>query len=353
MAGKGAGMIDRELCDLTKQLMFTCLCGQNSGKIQEISGILEENSVVIGSRAHEYYTTVEQIKSELDSGKWEDGREYVYRPVKDWYQCTRLAENIYLVCGNLRIEKIFQPGNEEQAFENAGLSVTGLTETSVRISMVWKKDGKANRIIHIHISVPQEDGCGQPARRPDQAAGGTEMLPEPEKKTVDYYRRLSEKDLMTGLYNRGSFEYYVKKRLESGEGGTFYMIDLDDFKAVNDTYGHVAGDRVIMDMADILRRIFAKEAIIGRLGGDEFAVYEAGCCGRKEAEEKARAVLQDYSALSEKYGNDFQLSCSIGMYREADKETFENLYSRADEALYFSKNSYKGTFHWYYRQHRF
>ena len=221
MAGKGAGMIDRELCDLTKQLMFTCLSGQNSGKIQEISGILEENSVVIGSRAHEYYTTVEQIKSELDSGKWEDGREYVYRPVKDWYQCTRLAENIYLVCGNLRIEKIFQPGNEEQAFENAGLSVTGLTETSVRISMVWKKDGKANRIIHIHISVPQEDGCGQPARRPDQAAGGTEMLPEPEKKTVDYYRRLSEKDLMTGLYNRGSFEYYVKKRLESGEGGTF------------------------------------------------------------------------------------------------------------------------------------
>ena len=92
------------------------------------------------------------------------------------------------------------------------------------------------------------------------------MLPEPEKKTVDYYRRLSEKDLMTGLYNRGSFEYYVKKRLESGEGGTFYMIDLDDFKAVNDTYGHVAGDRVIMDMADILRRIFAKEAVIGRLG---------------------------------------------------------------------------------------
>lgn len=163
------------------------------------------------------------------------------------------------------------------------------------------------------------------------------MLPEPEKKTVDYYRRLSEKDLMTGLYNRGSFEYYVKKRLESGEGGIFYMIDLDDFKAVNDTYGHVAGDKVIMDMADILRRIFAKEAVIGRLGGDEFAVYEAGCCGRKEAEGKARAVLQDYSALSEKYGNDFQLSCSIGMYREADKETFENLYSRADEALYFQK----------------
>lgn len=160
MAGKGAGMIDRELCDLTKQLMFTCLSGQNSGKIQEISGILEENSVVIGSRAHEYYTTVEQIKSELDSGKWEDGREYVYRPVKDWYQCTRLAENIYLVCGNLRIEKIFQPGNEEQAFENAGLSVTGLTETSVRISMVWKKMERRTGLYIFIYPFPRKTAAG-------------------------------------------------------------------------------------------------------------------------------------------------------------------------------------------------
>ena len=346
-------MMDRELCDLTKQLMLTCLGGRNSGKIQELSGILEENSVVIGSRAHEYYTSVEQVKSELDSGKWVNGREYVYRPVKDWFQSIRLAENTCLVCGNIRMEKIFQPGKEGQAHDIADPSATGLTETSIRISVIWKEEEKASRIIHIHVSVPQEDSSWQPCRKTEQPWEEAKALEAPETRKADYYRRLSEKDLMTGLYNRGSFEYYVKKRLESGEGGTFYMIDLDDFKAVNDTYGHVAGDRVIIDMADILRRIFPGGAVIGRLGGDEFAVYEAGCCGRKEAEEKARAVLEGYSALSEKYGNDFQLSCSIGLYREADRETFENLYSRADEALYFSKNSYKGTFHWYYRQHRF
>ena len=132
------------------------------------------------------------------------------RPVKDWYQCIRLAENIYLVCGNLRIEKIFQPGNEEQAFENAGLSVTGLTETSVRISMIWKKMERRTGLYIFIYPFPRRTAAGM-ARRPDQAAGGMEMLPDPEKKTVDYYRRLSEKDLMTGLYNRGSFEYYVKK----------------------------------------------------------------------------------------------------------------------------------------------
>ena len=331
MAGKGAGMIDRELCDLTKQLMFTCLGGQNSGKIQEISGILEENSVVIGSRAHEYYTTVEQIKSELDSGKWEDGREYVYRPVKDWYQCTRLAENIYLVCGNLRVEKIFQPSNEEQAFENAGLSVTGLTETSVRISMVWKKDGKANRIIHIHISVPQEDGCGQPARRPDQAAGGTEMLPEPEKKTVDYYRRLSEKDLMTGLYNRGSFEYYVKKRLESGEGGTFYMIDLDDFKVVNDTYGHLVGDRVIQGVAAHLKRMFRKQDIIARFGGDEFVILMKDVPSVEIVTEKIEKFLQEAD-------NEFNVTKSAGIALGTGASIdYDALLDRADQALYAAK----------------
>ncbi|MFR6331977.1 MAG: hypothetical protein ACLUOI_26345 [Eisenbergiella sp.] len=56
--------------------------------------------------------------------------------------------------------------------------------------------------------------------------------------------------------------------------------------------------------------------------------------------------MQAYRLMSEKYGNEILLSCSIGLYRKK-KETFENLYSCADEALYFSKNGYKGTFHWY------
>lgn len=352
MPGKGAGMIEKELCDLTKQLMLTCLGGQKSGKILELSSILEENAVVIGSRLHEYYTSVEQIKNELDSGKADPGRECAYRFVKDWFQSICLAENVYLVCGSLCIEKIFQPENERQASGEQNPTVTGLTETSFRISMIWKMEGEKRRIIHIHISAPEEDGNGW-THRAQERSQEPEALTVPEKKTVDYYRHLSEKDLLTGLYNRGSFEYYVKKRLKNEAAGIFYMIDLDDFKAVNDTYGHVAGDRVIMDMADILRRIFDGEAVIGRLGGDEFAVYEAGRRDRKEAEEKARAVLRGCSALSGKYGNDFLISCSIGLYRETDGETFEKLYSRADEALYFSKNSYKGTFHWYYRQHRF
>ena len=70
------------------------------------------------------------------------------------------------------------------------------------------------------------------------------------------------------------------------------MIDLDDFKAVNDTYGHVAGDRVIAGMAGILREVFGESAVIGRLGGDEFAVFENGSSSRKESEEKARRVMQ-------------------------------------------------------------
>lgn len=114
----------------------------------------------------------------------------------------------------------------------------------------------------------------------------------------------------------------------------------------------MAGIRVITGMAGILREVFGESAVIGRLGGDEFAVFENGSNSRKESEEKARRVMQAYRLMSEKYGNEILLSCSIGLYREKGKDTFENLYSCADEALYFSKNSYKGTFHWYYRQCR-
>lgn len=227
----------------------------------------------------------------------------------------------------------------------------GLSEADVRVSVVWKLEKEQIHALHIHFSLPEEDFL--PCRAEDlTGTAADEYHGSADRKEAAYYKKLSERDLMTGLYNRGSFEKYVKLQLNEVGGGTFYMIDLDDFKAVNDTYGHVAGDRVIAGMAGILREVFGESAVIGRLGGDEFAVFENGSSSRKESEEKARRVMQAYRLMSEKYGNEILLSCSIGLYREKGKETFENLYSCADEALYFSKNSYKGTFHWYYRQCR-
>ena len=348
MPGKGVGMIEKELCALTKQLMLTCMGGRNLDKIQEITGFFTNNAVVIGSHSDEFYTSVEQIENALNNDKWKEGRNYICRPVKEWFQCIPLSEEVFLVCGNIRLEMIFGSGD---AGEDAQDCRAGLSEADVRVSVVWKLEKEQIHALHIHFSLPEEDFL--PCRAEDlTGTAADEYHGSADRKEAAYYKKLSERDLMTGLYNRGSFEKYVKLQLNEVGGGTFYMIDLDDFKAVNDTYGHVAGDRVIAGMAGILREVFGESVVIGRLGGDEFAVFENGSSSRKESEEKARRVMQAYRLMSEKYGNEILLSCSIGLYREKGKDTFENLYSCADEALYFSKNSYKGTFHWYYRQCR-
>ena len=84
--------------------------------------------------------------------------------------------------------------------------------------------------------------------------------------------RRAELDPMTGLFNHVAFEGHVCEALARGaSGGTFFMIDLDDFKLVNDTLGHPEGDRVIVEFADVLSDVFARDAYVGRMGGDEFA----------------------------------------------------------------------------------
>lgn len=136
----------------------------------------------------------------------------------------------------------------------------------------------------------------------------------------------------------------MKLQLNEVGGGTFYMIDLDDFKAVNDTYGHVAGDRVIAGMAGILREVFGESAVIGRLGGDEFAVFENGSSSRKESEEKARRVMQAYRLMSEKYGNEILLSCSIGLYREKERKPSKIYIPVRMKHFTFQKTVIKGLF---------
>ena len=87
------------------------------------------------------------------------------------------------------------------------------------------------------------------------------------------------KDSLSGLLNRATMEMHIIKRLEAmedNEACAFFIIDLDWFKHVNDTFGHQAGDAAIRESAKLLSHIFRANDIVGRLGGDEFAVFMSG-----------------------------------------------------------------------------
>jgi len=159
-------------------------------------------------------------------------------------------------------------------------------------------------------------------------------------------RQEANYDALTGLLNSRSFfrmaEKLYMKTVSSKQGGAVLMIDCDNFKEINDHYGHLAGDRALAFLADIYRQYFPDRALIGRYGGDEFIIFIPGFEG---AEEAARSVIEAVqgSTLSDN-GANLALSVSIGMVCfHDDARTFHELVKMADDALLAVKQSNKSS----------
>ena len=96
---------------------------------------------------------------------------------------------------------------------------------------------------------------------------------ESKIKQMEMVTKKSITDSLTGLHNRYYLESNLKELLSSGRHGTLFMIDLDNFKGINDTYGHIVGDKTLQLFADILRQYTYESDIVCRLGGDEFIIF--------------------------------------------------------------------------------
>ncbi|MEG3029263.1 MAG: EAL domain-containing protein [Oscillospiraceae bacterium] len=161
------------------------------------------------------------------------------------------------------------------------------------------------------------------------------------KEMVRAYNTMSAQvktDLMTGLINRVSAQEMITQALASATGTcVMVMLDIDNFKKINDTYGHDYGDKVICAVAERLRLHFRKEDIIARMGGDEFAVFVKNIPDVKLVEMKARQLCE--SMLSIKIdGYPSEISCSVGISVSGESDnSFDMLYRNSDKALYNAK----------------
>ena len=119
--------------------------------------------------------------------------------------------------------------------------------------------------------------------------------------------------------------------------GSVIMVDLDRFKAVNDTYGHAAGDAVLQAVAECLKNRVRETDTIGRLGGDEFAVLMPGV-SREIAEQRADALIRDLNGRSLHWnGVNIPIGASIGLAHYVGDEDEQSILQRADAAMYLSK----------------
>lgn len=162
--------------------------------------------------------------------------------------------------------------------------------------------------------------------------------------SLEIYRRLNKhvkRDIFTGLYNKVFFARTIQKWINRGRSFHFFVLDIDDFKNINDTYGHMVGDEIILHMAHSLKKTFPNQTMISRFGGDEF-VFAL----RNTKEDKFATWLNQLQNLEYKTddGKFIKFTVSIGVCESSTHKEYKELYHKADESLYMSKKLGKGRY---------
>lgn len=171
-----------------------------------------------------------------------------------------------------------------------------------------------------------------------------------EKSSQDQLYYMANNDQLTGLFNRGRFydelARAVRDMRRHSKQGVLVLLDLDRFKYVNDTFGHEAGDSMLIHVSNLLSGQLEKDDILARLGGDEFAVILQGL-STVDAIKRVQKLLELLSEKPFTYkGQDVALSASVGMVMFPDQGTASGeLLSKADIAMYRAKQQGRNRFH--------
>ena len=171
------------------------------------------------------------------------------------------------------------------------------------------------------------------------------------KAMVEHLKQMAEHDGLTGLYNRAYFSAELERVVErarrpGGQPCSVLYIDLDNFKYVNDTLGHAAGDKLLIEVASMLNKRVRKSDLISRFGGDEFTVllYNANAATAHRVADAFRQRMVDYAFKSG--GERIDVGCSIGV-SEVDTtiESAAEVLSRADMACHLAKREGRNRVH--------
>ena len=274
--------------------------------------------------------------SNLSVWKYDIARDCITNIVSDKkHGFTRDMSNVSKTFADERYIHIDSLEDARDMFEEirAGKKVV---EKSIRVRKAGtlglaKEDYWWNRIVH--TTIYDDDG------KAISAIGISEDITS-EKQA----KEKAEKDQLTKIYNRSGFIDIVDKKLiENKRKDTIWaliMIDLDNFKSVNDNFGHEYGDNVLIEVANRLRSVFRTEDCISRLGGDEFAVFISEISDRNAITERAEMVRTKLTMDFQLKYELIKLTCSIGVAVGPEYGSdFHTLYINADEALYQAKNS--------------
>ena len=163
----------------------------------------------------------------------------------------------------------------------------------------------------------------------------------------------AENDLLTGLYNKVTSELVITDYIENeGKLGrhALLIIDIDDFKEINDALGHITGDKALTEVANGIDHCLRTTDIKGRIGGDEFIVLLKNIPSDDDLEQKVSEISNILQTIQLNIDSSRNLSCSVGAAIYPDHSIdFMDLFRKADKAMYYSKEIGKGTYYIYNR----
>jgi len=163
-----------------------------------------------------------------------------------------------------------------------------------------------------------------------------------QKQHVDSLIKLSQTDPMTKLLNKKVMEYSIRDYLQNcdeNQINAMVVVDVDNFKTVNDTKGHLFGDAVLIQIAKCLHKVADDCDLVGRMGGDEFMLFYPNIMNEMDATQKANLVCQKVNEMSQKHHWEGIVSVSVGMITQVGNSMkYEDMYKKADVALYESKH---------------
>lgn len=294
----------------TEELWNSYFLGNLEGNLTK-SDLFDPDCVIIGTGRHEFYQNATDFSRAL-AEEIEERKNIHFRFRDFWCEQKKLSSDAVFVYGGLFI-----------LGESSDKNV--LINMDSRFTILYKKTENGWKIVHVHQSLPnpeQKDGEYYPKTLYEQF--------QKEKEKVEHLSMLAQRDGLTDLINYRTFEKLFKNT--SKNGTWFFVADLDCFKTINDTCGHMEGNRILKKTATILKASVRSSDLVCRMGGDEFVLLCSGLHSQKEAESLLHRILTNINSLYiEKRG---PVSLSVGGTSVHNNESLDIVFRRADQALY-------------------
>lgn len=265
-------------------------------------------------------------------------------------QVKDLEESLYKEFGGerqLREMENFETNIEQQ--------IGSITESfNIYKTLNEIRDAVASKLKKISelVSLKKKDESTKAQEARDNIARLKKKVADMEQKAqkisqqAKQFEKAAMRDGVTGLFSRGAFDLKFREAIhecrEKKKSFALVMFDVDKFKSINDTLGHIAGDKVLKKVAECLEETFRKDDVIARYGGDEFVAFIWGVSGEMAKERVAdfKKHLKKRHFVSHKAG-EINLTVSAGISVFLGGDTAESVIERADKAMYAAKQRSK------------